>query len=187
MDALLNIFSAFGLSASAGLNAYLPLLIVALVSRYTDMLPLNKPWDVISDGRIIAVLVFLLAVEILVDKIPAVDSINDAIQTVGRPTAGAILFAANSGVVGDIHPVLACIAGLLVAGTVHTAKSVARPAVTATTGGTGNWAVSIAEDVLSFVGTIMAILLPTLMAILVLMFLTLFSFWYIRRRSRAMA
>ncbi|MDM8521186.1 DUF4126 domain-containing protein [Anaerolineales bacterium HSG6] len=182
MDALFNVMSAFGLSASAGLNAYLPLLVVAVANRYTDMIVLSKPWDVLSDGRVIAMLVVLLFVEVFVDKIPAIDTANDVIQTIGRPTAGAILFASNSGVVGDVSPVLACIAGLMVAGTVHTAKTVARPMVTASTGGTGNWAVSLIEDVLALIGTILAIVLPVLMGLFVLIFLGLFGFWFIRRR-----
>ena len=182
MDALFNVTSAFGLSASAGLNAYLPLLIVAVVNRYTDMVVLSKPWDVLSDARVIAVLVVLLFIEILVDKIPAIDTVNDVVQTIGRPTAGAILFASNSGVIGDVNPVLACIAGLMVAGTVHGAKTVARPMITASTGGTGNWAISLIEDSLAFIGTILAIVLPVVMGVFVLLFLGLFSFWFIRHR-----
>ena len=43
MDLLLSIFSAFGLSASAGLNAYIPLLVVALIARFSDLIQLNQP------------------------------------------------------------------------------------------------------------------------------------------------
>lgn len=182
MDALFNLSSAFGLSASAGLNAYLPLLVVALTARYTDLITLNQPWDVLTSGWVIAMLTVLLIIEMTVDKIPAVDTMNDIVQTVGRPAAGAILFASNSGVVGDIHPVMACIAGLLVAGTIHSAKSFSRPAITATTGGTGNWAVSLAEDSLALIGTILSIVLPLLMVFLVAIFLMLTGLWWIRRQ-----
>lgn len=167
IQAFSAIAGAFGLSTSAGLNAYLPLLVVALAARFTTLIHLNEPWDVMTSGWVIAVLAVLLLVEMTVDKIPAVDTLNDGIQTIGRPLAGAILFAAGSGVVGELHPVLAFIAGLLIAGGVHTVKTVARPAVTATTGGTGNWLVSLLEDGLSLVLAIMAILVP----ILVLLFI----------------
>ncbi|NMC54775.1 MAG: DUF4126 domain-containing protein, partial [Chloroflexi bacterium] len=40
---IFSIFSAFGLSASAGLNAYIPLLIVALLAKFTDLIKLSKP------------------------------------------------------------------------------------------------------------------------------------------------
>ncbi len=182
IEALSSLTTAFGLSASAGLNAYLPLLIVALTARYTSLIHLNEPWNILTNGWVITALAVLLVIEMTVDKIPAVDTLNDVIQTVGRPAAGAVLFAAGSGAVGDLHPVLAVIAGLILAGGVHAVKSTARPAVTATTGGLGNWAVSIGEDILSLIGTVLAILVP-LFIILFLLLLLLSLFW-VRRRLR---
>jgi hypothetical protein len=167
IEAVSGIAGAIGLSTSAGLNAYLPLLVVGLVARYTDLVQLNGPWDVLTNGWVIAVLAVLLLVEMTVDKIPAVDTLNDGIQTIGRPLAGAILFAAGSGMAGELHPVLAFIAGLLIAGGVHAAKTIARPAVTASTGGMGNWLVSLVEDVLSFVIAVVAILVPLLVLLLI--------------------
>jgi hypothetical protein len=102
---------------------------VGLVARYTGLIQLNGPWDVLTSGRVLAVLAVLLLIEMTVDKIPIIDSLNDGIQTMARPLAWAILFAAGSGIVGELHPVLAFIAGLLSAGGVHAAKSVARPVV----------------------------------------------------------
>ncbi len=144
IQALSGIAGAIGLSTSAGLNAYLPLLVVALTPRSTSLIQLNEPWNVMTNGWVIAVLIVLLLIDMTVDKIPGVDTINDGIQTVGRPLAGAILFAAGSGMAGELHPVPALIAGLLIAGGVHAAKTVARPAVTATPAGwaTG-WPVSL--------------------------------------------
>lgn len=187
IDLFSNIFTAFGLSASAGLNAYLPLLIVALTARYTTLMQLNEPWSVLTNGWVIGVLVVLLLIEMTVDKIPAVDTLNDIIQTVGRPAAGAVLFAAGSGVVGDLHPVLALIAGLILAGGVHAAKTAVRPAVTATTGGTGNWLVSLAEDLLAFISAILAILLPIFMVLMVIFAFLLFFWWRSRRQASRIA
>ncbi|MEW5958948.1 MAG: DUF4126 domain-containing protein [Chloroflexota bacterium] len=187
IEAFSNLATAFGLSASAGLNAYLPLLVVALVARYTDLLKLNEPWEVLTNGWVIGTLVVLLLIEMTVDKIPAVDTVNDVIQTIGRPLAGAILFAAGSGVVGDLHPVLAIIAGLILAGGVHAAKAVARPAVTATTGGLGNWAVSLIEDILALISTILAILVPVIVVLVTVFLLLLILWWQSRRRANARA
>ena len=187
VEAFSNLFTAFGLSASAGLNAYLPLLVVALTARYTNLIQLNEPWDIMTSWWVIGTLTVLLLIEMTVDKIPAVDTLNDVIQTVGRPAAGAILFAASSGVVGDLHPALAFIAGLFLAGTVHAAKSVARPAITTTTAGTGNWLVSIIEDVLALIGAILAILLPILIGLTIIFLLGLFFWWRVRRTSAATA
>ena len=168
MQLISQIAGATGFSTSAGLNAYLPLLVVALVARYTDLIHLNEPYTVLTSGWVIAVLVVLLLIEMTVDKIPVIDTLNDGIQTIGRPLAGAILFAAGSGLVGELHPVLALVAGLLIAGGVHAAKTAARPVVTAITGGMGNWLVSMLEDLLSLIIVILAILLPLLALFLLL-------------------
>src|SRR3990172_8439620 len=138
MDLLMGIFTAFGLSASAGLNAYIPLLVVGVIAHYTDWIALNSPWDLIANPWILILLRVLVIIEMLADKFPAVNHVNDAIQTFVRPAAGAVAFAASAKVVTDINPLLALACGLLVAGGVHVVKAAAgRPAVTATTRGGG--------------------------------------------------
>lgn len=185
MEALMGIFSAFGLSASAGLNAYIPLLVVSLLARYTDLIQLKSPWDTLTSPWVIGLLVVLLAIEFFADKVPAVNHINDAIQTFVRPTAGAIVFAASSGAVSDVHPVLAMILGILVAGGVHTVKAAAvRPAVTATTGGVGNIPVSILEDVVSTTLSILSVVIPVLIAMVVILFTAWVIWWLWRRANR---
>jgi hypothetical protein len=185
MELLTGIFTAFGLSASAGLNAYIPLLLVGLLARYTNMINLNQPWDTLTNPWIILMLCVLVIIEMLADKVPAVNHINDLIQTLIRPAAGAIAFAASANVVTDISPVLALAAGLLVAGTVHVAKAGAlRPAVTATTGGAGNIPVSIAEDVVSTVLSILAIVLPLLVGTLLVVLAAFIIYWLYRRANR---
>jgi uncharacterized membrane protein len=186
MDLLSGIFTAFGLSASAGLNAYIPLLVVGVIGHYTDWIKLNSPWDLLANPWVLIVLGILVIIEMLADKIPAVNHINDAIQTFVRPTAGAIAFAASADVITDVSPVLSLICGLLVAGSVHVVKSAAvRPVVTATTGGAGNVPVSIAEDVFATVMSILAILVPILVAVITVVVVTLFVQWWQRRRERA--
>ena len=187
IEAIAGIGTAFGLSGSAGLNAYIPLLVVALAGRFPledPLLKLSAPYDLLTNWWVIGLLVVLLVIEMLVDKIPAVDSINDGIQTFVRPVAGAILFAGSTSVINDMNPILAILAGVLVAGGVHATKAVVRPAVTATTLGTGNWAVSIVEDIVAFFVSLMAIIIPFLAGIVVLIFITLFTWFFIRRRRR---
>lgn len=182
MDALSGILSAFGLSASAGLNAYIPLLVVALLGRFTNLIELSPPWDTLNNGWIVGLLIVLIAIEFFADKVPAVNHVNDLIQTFVRPTAGAILFAASARAITDIHPVLALSCGLIVAGSVHAVKSVAvRPAVTATTGGSGNVPVSIAEDLISTLLSILSVVIPLLIAMMVI----LFTSWVIWRLWRS--
>jgi uncharacterized membrane protein len=185
MELLTGIFTAFGLSASAGLNAYIPLLLVGLLARYTNLIHLNQPWDTLTSPWIILMLCVLVIIEMIADKVPAVNHINDMIQTVIRPAAGAIAFAASANVVTDVSPVLALACGLLVAGTVHVAKAGAvRPMVTATTGGVGNIPVSIAEDVVSTILSILAIILPVLIGTLLVVLVAFIIYWLYKRANR---
>ena len=185
MELLTGIFTAFGLSASAGLNAYIPLLLVGLLARYTDLIHLNAPWDTLSNPWIVLMLCILVIIEMLADKVPAVNHLNDLVQTLIRPAAGAIAFAASANVVTNVSPVLALACGLLVAGTVHIAKAGAvRPMVTATTGGVGNIPVSIAEDVVSTVLSFLAIVLPLLVGTLLIVLAAFIIYWLYRRSTR---
>jgi hypothetical protein len=184
MDLITGIFSAFGLSASAGLNAYIPVLVIALAARYSNLIQLSSPWDALTNGWVIGLLIVLSIVEFFADKFPALNHINDAIQTFVRPVAGAIVFAASTDVITDIHPVLSLSAGLLVAGGVHAVKSVAvRPTVTATTAGAGNVPVSVAEDIIATILSILAVVIPVMISI-ILIFIAAWLFWWIWQRSR---
>jgi hypothetical protein len=181
-ELLTGIFTAFGLSASAGLNAYIPLLVVGLLARYTHLINLSQPWDALASPWIILMLCGLVIIEMLADKIPAINHLNDLIQTVIRPTAGAIAFAASAHVLTNIHPVLALACGLLVAGTVHIAKAgIIRPMVTATTGGVANTPVSIAEDLTSTILSILAVILPIIIGTLIIVLAAFFIAWLYRR------
>ncbi len=174
IEAISGLSAAFGLSGSAGLNAYIPLLLVALAARFPMSDPLVKlqaPYDIMGSWWAIGLLAVLLVVEIVADKIPAVDTVNDGINTIVRPAAGAILFAGSANVITDIHPILALGAGLLVAGGVHATKTAARPVVTVTTAGVGNPIVSIIEDVVALVVSLLAIVLPIIAALLMGAFL----------------
>ncbi|OGO41158.1 MAG: hypothetical protein A2W36_03145 [Chloroflexi bacterium RBG_16_58_14] len=149
----------------------MPLLVVALLSKYTDLIKLTPPWDALESWWIIGLLIVLVTIEFFADKVPAVNHVNDVIQTFIRPVAGAVVFAASAHVITELHPVVALAAGLLIAGGVHAVKAVAiRPAVTATTAGAGNVPVSILEDFISTVLSILAIVIPLLIGALLLIF-----------------
>jgi hypothetical protein len=178
---ILGIFSAFGLSASAGLNAYIPLLVVALLARFTNLIKLQQPWDALASWWIIGLLVVLSLIEFFADKVPAVNHINDIIQTFIRPTAGAIVFAASANVLTEVSPILSLACGLLVAGGVHAVKTaMIRPAVTATTAGAGNVPVSMLEDMVSTIVSVLSVLVP----ILVVVFLIILIAWIISSRQK---
>lgn len=189
IEAISGLSAAFGLSGSAGLNAYIPLLMVALAARFPlddPLVKLQAPYDLMGSWWAIGLLAVLLVIEIVADKIPAVDTVNDGIQTFVRPAAGAILFAGSANVITEIHPVLALGAGLLVAGGVHATKTAARPVVTVTTAGVGNPVVSTLEDIVAFIVSLLALILPIIAAILMLIFVVFIILLVRRWRQRKM-
>ncbi|MCK5429764.1 MAG: DUF4126 domain-containing protein, partial [Anaerolineales bacterium] len=104
-------------------------------------------------------------------------------QTIVRPVAGAIVFAASAQVITEIHPIVSMASGLLVASGVHAVKSLAvRPAVTATTGGAGNVPVSVLEDIISAGVSFLSVVIPILIGAAVILF-TSWVIWYMWRRA----
>ncbi len=163
LTGIFSVLGAFGLSASAGLNAYIPLLVVALLAKFTNTITLASPFDALESWWTIGVLIVLSVVEIVADKVPpAVDHVNDIVQSVIRPVAGgAIIFAASANIITDISPVLSLICGLLVAGSVHATKAlVVRPAVNVSTAGVGAPVVSTAEDASAVAISVLSVVAP---------------------------
>jgi len=157
----MDLLTALGLSVPAGLNAYIPLLAVALAERFA-WLELRGPFDVLGEWWIIALIAVLLAVELVADKVPVVDHANDVVQTVVRPAAGGIVAVAGSGSASSVSPWALVLAGVLLAGGVHAAKATARPVVNVTTAGVGAPVVSTAEDLGAVALSVVAIAAPIL-------------------------
>ncbi|MGC4854600.1 DUF4126 domain-containing protein [Micromonospora sp. DT4] len=189
---MFEVLTGTGLAASAGLNAYIPLLVLGLLGRYTNLIDLPSGWTWLGNGWVIVILAVLLAVEMVADKVPVVDHVNDVVQTVVRPTAGGLAFGAGSssetvtvsdpGSFFSSHQWVPVATGVLLAFGVHLLKSAARPVINATTAGFGAPVASTAEDATSVVVSLVAIILP----VLVLAFLVglgAFVYWFVRRRS----
>jgi amino acid transporter len=188
---VLEALTGTGLAASAGLNAYIPLMIMGLLSRFTDAINLPHGWEWLSNGWVLAILTVLLAIEVVADKVPIVDHVNDVVQTVVRPTAGGIVFGAGSssqtatvtdpGTFFGSHQWVPIAAGVIIAFTVHGVKAASRPVINATTAGFGAPVASTAEDIGSIVMSLLAILLPILV-LLGLVLMVSSTIWVIRRR-----
>ncbi len=186
MEILASIIGGFGLAAPAGLNAWLCLLIVGLLGRFTNLIALKPPFDFLTNYWVLGALIILLTIEVFVDKIPAVDTVNDIIHSFIRPVAGGILFASYTGAVGGLDPTLGFILGLLSAGSVHAVKATARPMITATTGGLANPLVSLVEDIVAGSTTVLALFAAPCAAFLMALLLggAFFFVWRWRERRR---
>lgn len=185
---MLEVLTGTGLAAAAGLNAGLPLLVVGTLARFTDLVVLPVGWTWLSGDVALVVLAVLVVLDVVADKVPALDSVNDVVQTVVRPTAGGLAFGAGAGArtVAVDDPLtgptwVAIAAGVALALAVHVVKALTRPVVNVATAGVGGPVVSVVEDVTSIALTVAAIVLPVLVVVL----LAAMVWWGVRAlRSR---
>lgn len=189
---MLELLTGTGLATAAGLNAYIPLLVIGLLARYTDWINLPVTWAWLSNGWVLLILALLLVIEVVADKIPVVDSVNDVVQTLVRPTAGGLAFAAGSGsqtvTVSDPTDLFTenqwvpIVIGLLIALTVHGFKAAARPVINTATVGFGAPVASTAEDITSTALAVVAVVFPFLVLAFLVGLIWLFLLWRRRRR-----
>jgi hypothetical protein len=191
-----ELLTGFGLATAAGLNAYIPLLALGLLSRFTDLVTLPHGWAWLENGWVMAIVAALLVVEVVADKIPALDSINDAVQTFVRPTAGGIVFgsgtAAQTAAVTDPGAFahtgqwIPVAIGVVTALVVSLTKSTVRPAANVATAGMAAPVLSTVEDIFSVGLVFAAILIPVLVLVAVVA-LVWAAMRIVRRRRRRTA
>lgn len=190
---MLAALAGTGLSAAAGLNAFIPFVLVGMLDRFTTLVELPASMDWISSWWAIGIGMVLLVADVVLDKVPGVDSVSDAIQTAVRPLMGGVMFAAVSGAEQieqsdwwRDNPWVGAAVGVLVAGTVHAGKALSRPVVNAGTLGLGTPFVSAGEDVASATVSIVAIFAPILViGVLIAIGYVLYRVFRSRRRRRA--
>ena len=190
---MLEVLTGTGLATAAGLNAYIPLLVIGALARWTDLMDTPAGWEWLTNGWVLAVLAVLLALEIVADKVPGVDSVNDIVQTVVRPVAGGIAFGAGSSsqtaVVTDPEAFVESgqwvpiVIGIVLALVVHGAKATMRPVVNVATLGAGAPVASTVEDATS-VGLSFAAILAPLLVLVALVGLVIVWLRIRRRRRR---
>lgn len=194
----MELLTGLGLATASGLNAYIPLLALGLLSRFTNLITLPHGFVWLENGWVMGILAVLLIVEIVADKIPALDSVNDAIQTFVRPTSGGIVFGSGAGAQtaavtdpgafaqsGQWIPI---VVGVVIALVVSLTKSAVRPAANVATAGVAAPVLSTIEDGVSVALVFFAILLPVV--VLVVLGLLVWGFvklWRRRRRQKTAA
>lgn len=175
-----TLLAGAGLSLSSGLNAYLPLLILALADRMGTAVELDSPYDWISSPAGLIVLLLVLPIELVGDKIPRIDRYNDLIHTAVRPLAGAFCFMAIASQEDHLNAWVAGALGLVLALATHLWKMRSRVAITAATRGLGNPIVSMFEDAVVIVLAICSTFVP--LANVVVIPLGLAALWRSYRR-----
>lgn len=181
-EAVLGLMTALGLSTAAGLNAYLPLLIVGGLDRWTELLTLDAPYDALAEPQVMIAIGVIALIDFVGDKIPAIDSVLHAVGVVIAPVAGGLVALAATGN-DTVDPAFAIVLGVAAAAATHGARSIVRPASTAFTGGTGNPLLSLGEDAVSTILSVGAVLVPIVAAVVALSLLGLL-WWGVSRMWR---
>jgi hypothetical protein len=184
MDVVSSVSLAIGLAACAGLRAWLPLLLVGGLAR-ADVLTLGSSFGFLASDRALILFGAATLIEIIGDKIPAVDHTLDMLSTVLRPAAGSLIAASVMWEIRD--PLTAVAVGVAVgapsAMVPHAAKSLVRAASTTLTGGLANPVISVIEDVLALAMFVFTVVLPLLAATALLTV----GFLVVRRMARRSA
>ena len=193
---MLELLTGTGLAAAAGLNAYIPLLILGLADKFLDVVTLPAGWAWLSNDWVLVIIGVLLVIEIVADKIPVVDSVNDWIQTIIRPAAGGIVF--GSGAASETNAItdpaaffennnwVPIVLGIAISLGVHLTKMAARPALNAITFGAAAPVLSTVEDASSVTLALLAILSPVLVVLALAALIVLFVAIFRRARRKAL-
>jgi uncharacterized membrane protein len=197
----MNIGTPFGLAFASGINAYLPLLSFAIATRWLHLYKVNPNFAFITSDWFLVVLVILTILDFVADKIPVLDHIWDATQTVMRPIMGALVAAAgipnlagtlhlsesNHHLLGTTIAVISTVpaggVGLLVVLVIggllammsHTVKATTRLVSTLTTAGLFNIVLSFLEDGLVLLLILLSFFIPVVMLILLVLFVLFFG------------
>jgi hypothetical protein len=180
-----SLLAAFGLSGAAGLNAWIPLLAIGLLGR-AGQLELADGYDWLESTPALIVLGAAFVLDFVGDKIPAVDSLLHAAGTVVHPAAGAIVFAGPTELPTDVPSIILFALGAGVGGSLHATRATVRPVSTTMTAGAGNPVLSLAEDVVSAVLSIVAVFAPLLgvICLLAVVVVAVVSWRRVRRSRR---
>lgn len=188
---MIALLTGFLLSTAAGLNAYVPLLALGLLARFTNILSLPEAWSWLEKDWALITLTLLFIIEVVVDKVPALDTVNDVLQTIVRPASGGMVFSAGVGsntvaisdptVLTDWSAIWPFLFGIVVALVPHLIKAIIRPIFNTLSAGIGAPVLSTAEDTGAIGLTILAVVSP----ILGLFFLALLVWFIARHIARA--
>lgn len=175
-----------GLSASTGLNTWLPLLLMSAAARlHVGGVHLNGSFAWLASDVALAVLVIATLIEVVADKVPAVDHALHGIATFVRPLAAAVAVAAAF---TKLDPMVAAVIGLMIGAPtalgMHSIKTATRVGSSVTTFGCANPFLSIVDDIVSFVLSVIAIFTPILVPI-ALGAAIFAGVWFVRKLRRA--
>ena len=183
MDWFSTLSLALGTAWTSGINLYATVSVLGLLQKF-GATKLPGGLEVLDNWWIIGVAGFLYSIEFFADKIPYVDSVWDVVHTFIRVPAGAIVAYAATNQMDASVGVIATLFGGGLAFSSHGTKAALRAGANLSPEPVSNWVLSIAEDIIAFVGAIMAVFAPILIAIVLAIFL-IFFVWFFPKVVRA--
>ena len=186
MDPVQTLGLALGAGFSSGLNLYATIATLGLLQRF-GVIHLPGSLQVLANPWVLGIALALYAIEFLADKIPYIDTVWDAVHTLIRPPAAALLaYGASISAPPEWRWGAALLAGG-VALTSHGTKASTRAAANTSPEPFSNWLLSLGEDALAVWLTWMATVHPTAtivvvsLLLLVAAFLLFYLFRFLRR------
>src|SRR5215217_4304837 len=168
---------ALGSAWTSGINLYATVTVLGLLQKFGST-KLPGGLDVLDNWWIIGVAGFLYLVEFFADKIPYVDSIWDVVHTFIRVPAGVIVaYAATSDRSPSIYIPATLIGGGL-AFSSHGTKAALRAGANFSPEPVSNWVLSIVEDIIALIGTLLSVFAPVIIAIVLVVFV-IFFLWFL--------
>ena len=174
---------ALGSAWTSGINLYATITVLGLLQKF-GFAKLPGGLDVLDNWWIIGVAAFLYGIEFFADKIPYLDSIWDVIHTFIRIPAGVIVaYAATNNLDPSIYISASLLGGGLALSS-HGTKAAARIAANLSPEPVSNWVLSVTEDIIAVGGALLAVFAPTVIAIVLVIFVGLFL-WIFPKVVRA--
>jgi len=182
-DTLQLVALAASIGWASGLRLYAVLLIIGGLG-YLGWIDLPSGLKVLSHRYVLAASGFMCFVEFFADKIPAVDSLWDAVHTVIRIPAGAALAASVFGDSSSATMLAAAILGGTLAAGSHFVKAGSRAIINTSPEPFSNWTASFGEEIAVGAVLWLAFTYP-LAALAVVAVLTALAIWLIPKLWRA--
>ncbi|MGI8544712.1 MAG: DUF4126 domain-containing protein [Aridibacter sp.] len=174
---------ALGTAWTSGINLYATVSVLGLLQKFSAI-ELPGGLEILDNWWIIAIAGGLYLIEFVADKVPYVDSVWDVVHTFIRVPAGAVMAFAATAETNSTVMIIATLLGGGLALSSHGTKAALRAGANLSPEPVSNWALSIVEDIIAIVGTVLAVIAPFLIAIVLIIF-TIFFLWFAPKVFRA--
>lgn len=184
VDIIFIISFAIILSSLTGLRTFLPITTFSILAKFNliQLKIYNTPfYNFITDDRVLLVFLIATILELLADKIPAIDNFLDSVLTFIKPLFAFIL---NYNLLNSLNLsdwqlfLLSFSLSLFLTSSVTASKNAIRLTSTTTTVGTFNIFISFLEDLFVIIKTVLSGLFVLFSVIFAFVFIVLCSFLF---------